>query len=123
MEKLKLPSKDEEEMYSNEIIESDNYIGNWKRVGMFVNDQELPSIQCILVLRDNFFKKMTDCELSGELNVSDDLMAMKTLEDGCGEEKKTYITYYMLSEDKNELTLIIKDSSYEIKDVYQRINK
>lgn len=107
----------------DEIVESDTYIGNWKRIKMTINDEDWPSASASLILREGYFKKITDCLISGDLIVEDGKMTMSVSKDDCNQGEKVLVSDYVLSEDKNNLTLMIKDSKYEVRDLYQRINK
>ncbi|MDD4409176.1 MAG: hypothetical protein PHW52_00810 [Candidatus Pacebacteria bacterium] len=107
----------------NEVIQSDNYIGNWKRVKMTIGGVDVPSIGSYLILREGYFKKITDCKISGDLVVNETKMAIRVTNDECNQGQQSFINDYTLSSDHNTLTLIMKDSNYEAQDIYERIIK
>lgn len=114
-----IPEMDNEE--ETTINLNNTYIGRWKRIKMIVNSENVPFSQSIIDLQDGHFTKDTNCQISGNLTVTEDKMIMEVTKDGC-EEGDYFINYYNLSSDKNDLVLIIKDSNFEVQDIYRRIN-
>lgn len=102
-------------------VPGDTYVGKWKRIGMTINNEEAPFSEAILSLESDKFIKNTNCQISGSLIVSEDKIIMRVEEDGCDEGKKDFSNYYSLSTDKQTLTLLIKDSAFEMRDIYQRV--
>ncbi len=113
----------EKEVHGNDQIEEDipqdSYYGRWKRIEMTINGVPIPIIESSLVLKEGYFEKVTDCKVSGNLIVEGDKMVMRAEEDGCNQGDS--MNFYELSEDKNTLSLVIKDDTYTIKDIYKRI--
>lgn len=104
-------------------LNNEDYQGLWERVELKINDIAVSSLDAILVIKGNYFKKITDCEMSGIISVNNDKMLMEVVDDECKQGINTFANYYELSEDKNMLILKVSYEKDEVKDIYKRVIK
>jgi hypothetical protein len=113
----------DEEENSEDNEDTINYIGSWRRIGLFVDGSSQEFAPDKLVFKEDSFVSSTPvCTAQGKATLTGNQLTLYDVTDNCPTHPEGNVTYTIsISDDCNTLTMVTVYSGIEIREVYQRI--